>query len=282
LPEPTQAATKLAYLLYRVADTLEDAERWPRSTRLSALAEFCELLSAREWETAGVLAGRWLLNPPTTHEGYLELLRSLPGVLDEVHELAVGERDIIFRQVLRTARGMSEILEKSGPDGHVQVSDLAGLRSYCYLVAGIVGELLTELFIHDSPELVRVQKTLVEHQAAFGEGLQLVNILKDEHVDRSEGRSYLDGLPRADVMDLARSDLVRARIYIDALKEGKAPAGFIGFTLLAEELAQATLAKLEHFGAGAKISRAEVVDIFASVQAEAAAVAHSPRASNGK
>ncbi|MBK8057261.1 MAG: squalene/phytoene synthase family protein [Gemmatimonadetes bacterium] len=32
-------------------------------------------------------------------------------------------------------------------DGPVHLRDLADLRAYCYTVAGIVGEMLTELFL---------------------------------------------------------------------------------------------------------------------------------------
>jgi farnesyl-diphosphate farnesyltransferase len=37
LPEPTRRHVSLAYLLFRVADTFEDAARWPRDRRLAAL-----------------------------------------------------------------------------------------------------------------------------------------------------------------------------------------------------------------------------------------------------
>jgi farnesyl-diphosphate farnesyltransferase len=284
LPEPTRTATRLAYLLFRIADTFEDSESWPRVARLAALAELCELLRSPDSTSAHAMTERWLAAPPTQHEGYLDLLRSIPGVLAELEGLDADVRRIVVKHAQRTASGMSKVLRESGDDGHVQVKDLAGLRAYCYLVAGIVGELLTELFIHDVPPLSRVQATLVQNEVAFGEGLQLVNILKDESVDRNEGRSYLGRVARSEVMQLARADLAQARVYINALKEGGAPGGFIGFTLLAEELAQATLAKLEREGAGAKISRVEVFEILARVQLETAAPAaiHSPMASTGK
>jgi farnesyl-diphosphate farnesyltransferase len=284
LPEPTRSATRLAYLLFRIADTFEDSERWTRATRLAALDDFGELLGSLDAARARALSDRWVSVPPTEHAGYLDLLVSVPSVLAEVARLEGEVRGIVVKHAQRTARGMGEILLGSNADGHVNVSDLPGLRAYCYLVAGIVGELLTELFVHDAPALREVQPSLVQNEVAFGEGLQLVNILKDENVDRSEGRRYLGGIARSEVMALARADLIAARAYIGALKQGGAPGGFVGFTLLAEELAQATLTKLEREGAGAKISRPEVFAILARVQLEAAAAAvdHSPMASTGK
>jgi len=36
LPEPTRRHVSIAYLLFRVADTFEDASLWPRARRLAA------------------------------------------------------------------------------------------------------------------------------------------------------------------------------------------------------------------------------------------------------
>ena len=40
LPEPTRREVTIAYLLFRVADTFEDATSWPRSSRIEALERF--------------------------------------------------------------------------------------------------------------------------------------------------------------------------------------------------------------------------------------------------
>jgi farnesyl-diphosphate farnesyltransferase len=152
------------------------------------------------------------------------------------------------------------------------LATLQELQGYCYIVAGIVGELLTELFVHDSPSLVEVEDVLAEHQAAFGEGLQLVNILKDQNCDAGDGRAYLPAsVPREDVIALARRDIGRARLYIDALERGGAPAGFVGFTTLSADLADATLTRLEKEGVGAKVSRSVVMQMFERVQQRIAA-----------
>ena len=44
LPEPTRAAVGVAYLLFRIADTFEDATAWPRTQRIEALERFVEVL----------------------------------------------------------------------------------------------------------------------------------------------------------------------------------------------------------------------------------------------
>ena len=123
---------------------------------------------------------------------------------------------------------------------------------------------------------------LVEHQAAFGEGLQLVNMLKDEKADAEAGRVYLPReIPRKDVIAIAHDDLRRARLYVDALRRGRAPAGFIAFTSFPARLAEAALLCTEQDGPGAKVPREEVTTILREVQRSARAV-HSASAQSGK
>ena len=55
-------------------------------------------------------------------------------------------------------------------------------------MAGIVGELLTEMFLKRDPSLEPERDALMDLAPAFGEGLQLVNILKDADGDAREGR----------------------------------------------------------------------------------------------
>ena len=267
LPEPTQNTTCLAYLLFRIADTLEDAETWSRAQRQEALAELGELFKAPSQESARSMSRRWLAGTPTTHAGYRALLEAVPEVMAEVERLEAGNRRIVLDHALRTAIDMRGVLERADAQGRVRINDLAELKAYCYVVAGIVGELLTALFVHNAPSLRAVEEILTRHQLEFGEGLQLVNILKDESVDRGEGRSYLPvEVPRVEVLELAKSDLAGARRYIAALREGGAPRGFVAFTALSEELAEASLVRLERDGPGAKVSRTEVFEILARVQ----------------
>ncbi len=267
LPEPTRNTTCLAYLLFRIADTLEDAETWSRAQRQEALAEFGELLKAPDLHSARSMSQRWLAASPTTHAGYRALLEAVPEVMAEVEGLETGNRRIVLDHALRTEIGMHGVLDRADAQGRVRINDLAELKAYCYVVAGIVGELLTALFVHNAPSLRAVEEILTRHQLEFGEGLQLVNILKDESVDRGEGRSYLPvAVARAEVLELAKSDLAGARRYIAALREGGAPRGFVAFTALSEELAEASLVRLERDGPGAKVSRIEVFEILARVQ----------------
>jgi len=270
LPEPARSTVCLAYLLFRVADTLEDAESWPREERLQALDDFAALVreDTPDLELAARVSSHWVLRAPTTHEGYLDLLRAVPELFEAVARLELPVQRIVFDHVLRTARGMRATVEQGDEKGRVRLGSIAELRAYCYVVAGIVGELLTAIFLHEAPQaLEKVSATLRLHQAAFGEGLQLVNILKDSAQDEGAGRVYLPaGVPREQIFELARSDLRRAQLYVAALASAGAPQGFVAFTSLPTELAVATLPRLERDGAGAKVPRGEVLEMLARWQ----------------
>jgi farnesyl-diphosphate farnesyltransferase len=284
LPEPARTTLCVSYLLFRIADTLEDAPAWSRVERQSALEQWCELLEAGDRQRAATLCRGWASRVVTTQAGYHELLLAAPNVLDGAGRLAENARRAVLVHAVRSARGMSAILERADDTGAVQLESIEQLRAYCYVVAGIVGELITEIFVQDAPSLAQVQRALVQHELAFGEALQLVNILKDELRDRAEGRVYLPPGARAEVLALARADLGGARSYIEALERGAAPPGFVAFTSLAADLAAATLELLERDGAGAKVPRAQVMQLHARHKAasERAEASHSASDQSGK
>ncbi len=72
--------------------------------------------------------------------------------------------------------------------------DYAGLRRYCHLVAGVVGEVAARIFGQTVPATTAYAHTL-------GQALQLTNILRDVGEDALRGRIYLpvDELQRFDV-----------------------------------------------------------------------------------
>jgi farnesyl-diphosphate farnesyltransferase len=262
LPPPTRREVSVAYLLFRIADTFEDATRWEPARRIRALSEFCALLKSPSLPAVDAAAHRWVADPPCDHEGYLELLAETPDVFDDFLSLSPAAIAEIRDRVIASAEGMAGFVGRSSPAGELALADVEDLRSYCYVVAGLVGEMLTALFLLDRPQLSAAAAFLSARAASFGEGLQLVNILKDAGSDRTEGRSYLpEGVARADVFALARADLRQASAYVLALQEAGAPRGIVGFTALPVELAWETLDRVEKHGPGSKVPRPRVARI---------------------
>ena len=264
LDEPLATDVGLAYLLFRLADTLEDAPCWGRDQRMAALDSFGEWLVGEDAEHAWLdLASK---QPPTEDAGCLALIARADGVRMAVahrgHDLAMA----VTMDVVRTSSKMAEFVGRQTEEGGLVLHDLPDLRDYCYAVAGIVGELLTELFILRDEKLEPEREMLMDLAPWFGEGLQLVNILKDAPSDAREGRSYMPpDVPRADVVALARTDLARANDYINVLARAGASSHVRAFCELPVRLAEATLDRLDE--GGAKLSREEVMAIFSKLTA---------------
>lgn len=283
LPEPTRREVMVAYLLFRIADTFEDSSAWPRESRVEALEQFCGLLQSADappdprlpacWSAeANRLGAYWASEMPVSHDGYRELLEDTPHVLDEYAGLNAEARGLVHRHTVRTALGMAGFVADTDDEGCLQLQTLRDLRDYCYVVAGIVGEMLTELFLLGRGSLAHLGPFLRERSRAFGEGLQLVNILKDSATDIREGRAYIPaGVDRAEVFSLARRDLEAASEYTLALQGAGAVEGLVAFNALPVRLAWATLDRVEREGPGAKISREEVWEIVADLRRSLAA-----------
>ena len=267
LPEPVRQEVTVAYLLFRIADTLEDGEQWTREERVAALQRFDALLVGEPDRAVTESFTETLRHrPPTGHAGYAALLAAAPDVLAAFDALSAPARQIVLRHLLVTVRGMAEGLAQG--DGHgelLRLRSLGQLQRYCYLVAGVVGEMLTELFLlhaesqRTSASLAALAATLRAHARAFGEGLQLTNILKDRGEDAREERHFVpEAVELRTLFALARSDLRDAARYVGALVAARLPEGLVAFTALPVRLALDTLQAVEARGAGAKVGREQL------------------------
>jgi farnesyl-diphosphate farnesyltransferase len=265
LPEPTRNQVGIAYLLFRIADTFEDAVLWTRERRLEALTRFVELLD-QDPTAAEALAAECLREPPLEHAGYRELLARMPLVLRDFGALPLIARVAVRRHLVRSIDGMKQFVRRSDEQNRLTLSNIEDLRDYCYSVAGIVGEMLTELYLLDRAELAASAEELRNRAASFGEGLQLVNILKDAPRDAEEGRVYIpDGVELHAVLSLTGQALSRAEEYVELLRRAGTAPGLITFNAFIAGLARSNLGILATRGLGAKLSRSEVASVAAEV-----------------
>ncbi len=70
------------------------------------------------------------------------------------------------------SQGMAEFQQRATSDG---LNDLPQLDRYCYHVAGVVGEMLTDLFCDYSAEINERRDELLPLAVSFGQGLQMTN-----------------------------------------------------------------------------------------------------------
>jgi farnesyl-diphosphate farnesyltransferase len=266
LEEPHRRRLTLAYLLFRVADTLEDAENLPRSERVNALLDLRRVLSENDRVRAEKLGRQWVAWRPSTHAGYLELLAAFPELTRAIDDLEAPGNQMIVRHVCRTIDGMLEFVGRSNPSGNLQLETRDELLRYCYAVAGIVGELITELFVTSIHDLQPVAADLQRLAAKFGEGLQLVNILRDASEDAHYGRIYLPkDVSHEEVFELARQDLDAAEAYVTAVRRCGTGDGVVPFLEFPLRLAMKTLDSVQSEGPGAKLTRHQVADILRQI-----------------
>ncbi|MGO9512586.1 MAG: phytoene/squalene synthase family protein [Steroidobacteraceae bacterium] len=187
LPAALRMAVTNAYLLCRIADTIEDEPALSPADTLAFLEQFkaavagrCEpALLASEVDTR--LSDRTL---PSERE----LIRNLARVLNVTASLSAPQRAAIQRCVDQMCYGMPRFQSAASLRGLPRSTDL---DDYCYYVAGVVGEMLTELFCEYSRDIALHRSELQRRAVSFAQGLQMTNILKDVWEDRSRGACWL-------------------------------------------------------------------------------------------
>src|SRR5215510_1967553 len=107
LPEPTRGEVMIAYLLFRIADTFEDAAHWPAGRRIEALREFRKLLTDYSPAEAERLSRKWTAAGASPHAGYCELIERVPLVLEAFFALDPEAVESVRAHVSRSAEGMA-------------------------------------------------------------------------------------------------------------------------------------------------------------------------------
>jgi farnesyl-diphosphate farnesyltransferase len=210
LPAAVRPAVTNAYLLCRIADTIEDepevsaAETYLFLDRFVAVVAGNESAAALAREVAGRLSVRTL---PAERElvSNMERVIAVTATLGE-------QRGPIQRCIELMCDGMHRFQRTASLRGLPRSADL---DSYCYYVAGVVGEMLTELFCMYSPAIAAQREPLRELAPSFAQGLQMTNILKDLWEDRSRGACWLP-----------QELFTPHGIELDALDRRRADAGF--------------------------------------------------------
>jgi len=185
LAMPLRMAVTNAYLLCRIADTIEDEPALPAAETRLFLQRFTAVV--RGSEPAAPLARELARRlSERTLPAERELVNGMERVIAVTASLG-EQRPAIERCIEIMCLGMHHFQQTASLAGLARCSDL---DSYCYYVAGVVGEMLTELFCCHSPAIATQRAALQELSTSFGEGLQLTNIIKDFWEDRSRGACW--------------------------------------------------------------------------------------------
>jgi len=194
LPESLRHPVYTAYLLCRLADTIEDSpqlEVSEKSVRLRKLQGI--LLGAAKGAPVDEKEVSSLYGMIDISDGFdHRLLGKASELFEIIDELPASQKSIIYRWAGEMAGGMAEFCKpREQTDGITGLKDIAEWDRYCYYVAGTVGHMLTDLFLLEleiEPEPADEMKRLCN---SFGLGLQKVNTIKDVPDDRRRGVVFL-------------------------------------------------------------------------------------------
>ena len=183
LPAGLHECVANAYLLCRIADTIEDEPALTATEKDRFQQRLVRIIAGEEpargfgTELASRLSG-------ATLPAECQLIEGTERVVTYTHSMQPRQQQALLHCVAIMGGGMSKYQREAGLRGLPAVSDL---DEYCYFVAGVVGEMLTDLFCNHDPRIERQYSELMRLAPSFGEALQLTNILKDVWADRARG-----------------------------------------------------------------------------------------------
>ena len=175
LPGALGRSVRTAYLLCRIADTVEDDHAMSTERKAALLDMLVTALDDRETAERYPAAADELTAGEPAH---VELVRNSDLVFALHRSLPQASRLRVRHWVVEMATGMKKFAQRY-PRG-IRIRTLEEYHEYCYYVAGTVGHMLTDLWHeHDRAIGAAEYRVLWKRSRAFGEALQTVNILKD-------------------------------------------------------------------------------------------------------
>lgn len=187
LPAELSTVVGNAYLLCRIADTIEDDPALDVASKRKFSQQLVQVIAG----TSDALQFSQQLYPllsQHTIEAEKNLIQNTELVTNLTHSFTPPQQAALLRCVSIMTKGMAEFQQHNSGSG---LADLNTMNLYCYYVAGVVGEMLTDIFCAYSPQIAANNAKLQKLALAFGQALQMTNILKDIWQDLERGACWL-------------------------------------------------------------------------------------------
>ena len=250
LPASIRPALSLAYMLARASDSIADAATAPTFQRLALLRALPDSFPEKSPDLG--LTG-----------DERDLVVRFPDLLKALDAMpAAAEIKDAWRVILRGQIFDLERFEPSADGEPPQPLSPDELVEYTQLVAGSVGEFWTRLSFRHIPDYAtKPLDEMLTLARTFGQGLQMVNILRDRRRDADLGRVYIPDERFYPEMQRASKLLEAGQSYASAVKSRTLRAA----CKLPLDLARQTLALVaEHpLGLRVKVPRYKVWIAFA-------------------
>ncbi|MFV2061202.1 MAG: phytoene/squalene synthase family protein [Gammaproteobacteria bacterium] len=230
LPAELCKTVSNGYLLCRIIDTIEDDPALNFEQKRDLAQQFVDIVAGTgdvqhfSKQLAPLLSDATI---PAEHE----LISLTPQVIKITHSFNSIQREALSTCVKIMADGMIHYQEVDTSKGLASLDDM---EQYCYHVAGVVGEMLCKLFCAYSPEINQHYDKLIKLSVAFGQGLQMTNILKDIWDDQRRGACWLP----QDVFTRHNFDLadLKPGMHNSGFEQGLEELTAIGFNCLQQAL----------------------------------------------
>jgi len=178
LPPVLREAVTVAYLLFRVADCLEDHPEIAAERKTQLLRLWADIVTGNQ--PAQDLIVQISDLDDTDPEVYVA--RHADRVMEYLNNFPEQLRNILTTHVYETSQGMARWQEQ-GPI----VKTEEEMDDYMHQVAGRVGYLVTDIFSWYSPSIAKIRETLMPLGREFGLALQTVNIIRGLRKDYERG-----------------------------------------------------------------------------------------------
>lgn len=213
LPAGVREPISLAYLLARTSDTIADTTWIPTEQRLASLEQFGRRISGADSGPLNFKESADKQGDPA--EGVL--LSRTEDSLALLDQLTESDRALVRRVLETIISGQTLDLQRfanASASNIVALSSVTDLDDYTYRVAGCVGDFWTRVCLSNLPAHQRSEShvqspgdrapgetplslcalpetKLIDLGIRYGQGLQLLNILRDLPRDLRQGRCYL-------------------------------------------------------------------------------------------
>ncbi len=173
-----------AYLLCRIADTIEDDPVMTHEAKQEHLKNFVACLR-QQMDTEKWTTTISALLQTSAKQAEYALMCDIPKVLARYHSYPADVKQVLSKGVAIMCYGMAQAQSMDS------VTNIDDVDKYCYSVAGVVGEILVNLFAIHCPKVMQQLPEMMPLSISFGEALQLTNILKDVWDDEARGVYWL-------------------------------------------------------------------------------------------
>ena len=181
LPEVTRDIVCVSYDLFRIVDAIEDSKEKNIERKKEQINLFKNILLEERVTDLEDFIEPVAQKAPNKYEG--DLIKNISRIIRPFSNFPENIKESVKKWIFEMSYGMKKYLDK-------KIETFDDQNEYCFFVAGTVGNMLTEIYLHRKHINLDEYTKMLKLSPGFGLGLQKTNIIKNIRVDFEEGRKY--------------------------------------------------------------------------------------------